>query len=265
MNKKVEQELSQSTLGKKSNPVPEYGNARLVSITRQTSKRNTPIFGQDIWTAYELLYLDPQGRPQSACCQITIDCHSPKLIESKSMKEYLNSFYNQKISSQDALITELVTQFSAYCETPVNVQLFPANHPWKTLDKHITCIDEYMPPPTSNPTLTTKKNQVSETIYTNTFRSLCPVTQQPDIASIVIEYSGHQLNYPNLLNYLHSFYNHQGFHESCIEDIFLTIQSLDKFNSLTVQGLFNRRGGIDINPIRSTQEKLPNFNRHPRQ
>ena len=92
---------------------------------------------------------------------------------------------------------------------------------------------------------------MEEVLRSNLLRTLCPVTGQPDHASIQIHYQGVQVNHQELFAYLMSLRLHRGFHEQCVELIYNDLKSRLKLDKLEVLACFTRRGGIDINPLRT--------------
>lgn len=222
-----------------------------------------PFFGEDLWNAYEISWLNPQGKPMVAVGEFRFSCASPNLIESKSLKLYLNSF-NQSIYSSIAQISQVLSNdLSAASGLPVSViltepkdfidSLYPAL-PGKLIDGlHVNCTD-YQP---SASLLKINLNQmVTEILTSDLLKSNCLVTGQPDWGSVQITYTGPQIDHESLLQYIVSFREHNEFHEQCVERIFMDIQHQCVPRSLTVYARYTRRGGLDINPYRSTERAL---------
>jgi len=217
-------------------------------------------YGYDIWTCYELSWLKNNGMPEAAILTLYIPSDSPFIIESKSLKLYLNSFNNKKISSVEYLHNLIKQDLEKCCGSNIdllinNIDEFAKGENAKfsgiNLDNlHVDC-NYYQ---VKKNILQTLNISCQEELYTHLFRSNCPVTNQPDYASIYIKYkSNRQINHSSLLQYLVSYRNHPGFHEQCIEHIFFDLSEILLPEFLLVNGRFLRRGGIDINPIRSNQ------------
>ena len=258
---------NESELGKKSDYETAYNPNRLYPISRAAKRQEIginpnllPFYGVDCWNHYEVSWLNDKGKPMVGIAEIIYDCRSPKLIESKSLKLYFNSFNNTKISSIDALESMVKRDLEKRIEADVMVRIV-------TLDKANTfniqalkgeSIDEldvecsvYLVEPAF---LEVLNEEISETLYSDLLKSNCLVTNQPDWGSVQITYTGKRINREGLLKYLVSFRNHNEFHEQCIERIFVDIMSQCKPTSLTVYGRYTRRGGLDINPYRSTEQ-----------
>lgn len=268
--------LLDSSLGKKSGYEAKYNPLLLFPIQRAPKRieididpTNLPFYGIDLWNHYEVSWLNPKGKPIVAIATIQYDCQSPKLIESKSLKLYFNSFNQTFFKTVDDVEQVIRQDLSQALETAVQVKLLPlstitmADLPkslhlsGENIDElDITCAD-YM---VRSDLLKTGKQRVEEILSSNLLKSNCLVTNQPDWGSIQICYSGLQIDKESLLQYLVSFRNHNEFHEQCIERIFIDILVNCKPTSLTVYGRYTRRGGIDINPIRSTDPNIKSPN-----
>jgi 7-cyano-7-deazaguanine reductase len=262
----------QSQLGKSSSYVDQYDAALLFPIARR-SKRDEigltgtlPFFGADLWTAYELSWLNPRGKPQLALARITVPAESTHIVESKSVKLYLNSFNNSVFADADAVQTRLREDLSAAVwqggavMSIVGVQLvLPQDfdkEPVHELDGlNLDRLDlecaHYQPAPEL---LTAQLNEapVTETLTSQLLKSNCLVTGQPDWGSVRISYTGPQIDQAGLLQYIVSFRNHNEFHEQCVERIFMDIWRACKPSKLEVYARYTRRGGVDINPWRTS-------------
>lgn len=108
-------------------------------------------------------------------------------------------------------------------------------------------------------------SECSESWITQLFRSVCPVTGQPDWGTVRVSYTGPCIDPAGLLGYLISYRQHAGFHENCVERIFVDISDRCRPTQLTVAARFTRRGGLDINPIRASQPEALDDIRDPRQ
>jgi len=211
-------------------------NFLLDRISRKESRKDLNKFeayGLDIWNAYEFSYL-LNGKPKIIVLEISIPSNSKYTIESKSMKLYLNSFFNKSYTSQGEVIKFLSKRISKECNSEVKII---SKSSFRTFDKN------------------NFTNQSGLLIYKG-FRSVCPVTSQPDWGNIYIYSSKDTLNKKEIFNFLFSLRSHGGFHEHCVEKIFLYIKETFSVDHLEICGRFLRRGGIDINPIRSSQKKL---------
>ena len=211
-------------------------NLTLDKISREESRKDYnkfESFGVDIWNAYEFSYL-LNDKPKLIVLEISIPSNSLYTVESKSMKLFLNSFYNKNFASSKEVLEILRKKISSKCKS--NVKIISKSS-FKSFDK------------------SDFTNKFGFIAYKG-FRSICPVTSQPDWGNIYLYSSTDSLNKRDIFNFLFSFRNHGGFHESCVEKIFLHIKESYSVNHLEVCGRFLRRGGIDINPIRSSQKKL---------
>lgn len=257
-------------LGKKSTYDAHYNPNRLVAIARKEkrdeinidSNAPLPFYGYDEWNHYEVSWLDQKGKPLVAFARIIYPCHSPNIIESKSMKLYFNSLNNTKFVDAQMVQYVLEKDLSQSVGSKVTVAITPLNNIKKEIipsNFSGKCIDEldiecsvYTVTPAFLKTETILVE--AEVLYSDLFKSNCLVTNQPDWASIQIKYSGTKINEESLLKYLISYRNHNEFHEQCVERIFMHLMHYCQPTKLTVSARFTRRGGIDINPIRSTDE-----------
>ncbi len=211
-------------------------NFSLDRISRKESRKDFNEFesyGLDIWNAYEFSYL-LNGKPKIVVLEISIPSNSKYTIESKSMKLFLNSFFNKNYEKQAEVIDILTKRISKKCNIGVKIV---SKSSFKTFDRN-------------------KYTNKSGLLVYKGFRSICPVTSQPDWGNIYIYSSSNALNKKEIYNFLFSLRNHGGFHENCVEKIFLYIKETFSIDHLEICGRFLRRGGIDINPIRSSQKKL---------
>ncbi|KTD21979.1 GTP cyclohydrolase [Legionella lansingensis] len=269
-----EKELHFSPLGQKTVYIETYNNSLLFPISRQpkrdaigVSSQALPFHGYDLWTAFELSWLNEKGKPVVAVADIIIPCDSPNLIESKSFKLYLNSFNNTHFSSAVAVQETLVHDLSKVAGEDVKVSIYhPESFESCTIghmegicldDLDISC-NEYRVNSSMLKTSTEIVENVS--LYSHLLKSNCPVTGQPDWGSIAITYSGPRVDNEALLQYLVSFRNHNEFHEQCVERIFIDLMTYCHPDKLTVYARYTRRGGLDINPIRSNQAIKPPSN-----
>ena len=280
-----------SQLGKSSAYVDQYDATLLFPIPRAGKRAEigiadaVPFFGADMWTAFELSWLNLRGKPQVALVHFTVPCESLNIIESKSFKLYLNSFNNSRFADADAVkvrlradITEAVWRNTAgepvVAPTTIGVTVVGADQfdrePVHELDGlnldrlDIECT-QYTPAPELL-TVTPGEQPVSEVFVSNLLKSNCLVTGQPDWGSVQISYSGDQIEQGGLLQYIVSYRNHNEFHEQCVERIFMDIWTRCKPTKLTVYARYTRRGGLDINPFRTSHpQALPRNVRTARQ
>lgn len=262
---------NQSELGQKSGYDSHYNPDRLYPIPRAPKRREINLdpdtltfYGFDCWNHYEVSWLNSRGKPIVATAVIIYDCHSPCIIESKSLKLYFNSFNNSQFPDTETVAQIITKDLSQCIGAKVTVTLTPLSELHKqSIDTSFSgvCLDaldiecsDYLVKPDF---LTTSEKTVDEVLYSDLLKSNCLVTNQPDWGSVQIAYRGKQINHEGLLKYLISFRNHNEFHEQCIERIFNDIMILCKPESLTVYGRYTRRGGLDINPYRSTEPSSP--------
>ena len=262
----------QSQLGKSSAYVDQYDASLLFPLPRLTKREeigaaiNPPFFGADLWTSFEVSWLNLRGKPQVALAHFTIPCETPNLIESKSFKLYLNSFNNTRFADASEVLARLRTDLSeatwrgSEAQGSVGVRLLEAQQfdaqqvhelDGLLLDRLDVECTQYTPAPEL---LRANHDEapVSETLVSNLLKSNCLVTGQPDWGSVQIQYSGAQIEQEGLLQYLVSFRNHNEFHEQCVERIFMDIWTRCKPIKLAVYARYTRRGGLDINPFRTS-------------
>ena len=276
----------QSQLGKPSAYVDHYDASLLFPMSRAPKRHELglrdelPFFGADLWTAFELSWLTPRGKPQVAIAQVTVPCETPNIVESKSFKLYLNSFSNTAFASPDEVRDRIRSDVSeavwrdASGQSSVGVTILMPDQfdsqlvrelDGLSLDRlDIECTD-YQPRPELLTAVSDQK-PVQETLTSNLLKSNCLVTGQPDWGSVQIRYAGPQIDQGGLLRYLVSFRNHNEFHEQCVERIFMDIWQRCKPVKLTVYARYTRRGGLDINPLRTSHpQPLPASVRTARQ
>ena len=228
-------------LGQQSTPkLDSYSPDFLDSIPRHNQHLNK-FFGLDYWNAYEFSYLNSKNLPVIETLEIKIPMHSAFTVESKSLKLYLASFYNKKFNNSTRAYKLIEGDLSKLLNSQVSVRK----------------LNRFDDAPSS--TLVSRfKNKVpkNKVIHFQGFRSICPVTSQPDWGNIYIHSMSNPMDSKKLIKFLKSYRNKGDFHEACIESIFISLRDDFKIDDLTVYGKFLRRGGIDINPIRSTSKKL---------
>ncbi|WP_295005827.1 NADPH-dependent 7-cyano-7-deazaguanine reductase QueF [uncultured Dechloromonas sp.] len=255
-----------SPLGKATEYQSRYAPELLFPIPRQLKRSEIgiddsalPFVGEDLWNAYELSWLNARGKPVVAVGTFRVPADSPNLIESKSFKLYLNSFNQSSFESAESVAQTMTRDLSAAAGRPIAVALQPlASAPTAAIgipagialdDLDIAC-DRYQPAPEL---LTTQAGAIlEETLYSHLLKSNCLVTGQPDWAMVVIRYRGRPIERAGLLRYIVSFRNHNEFHEQCVERIFTDLLARCRPEALAVHARYTRRGGLDINPFRST-------------
>lgn len=261
--------MNHNPLGRQTDYVSVYAPHLLFPISRVESREllgiddTLPFYGVDIWTGYELSWLDLLGKPVVAVGEFFIPCNSEFIVESKSFKLYLNSLNQTRFENADEVEALIAKDLSATTNAEVQVKLVPLTASLRTkthlsgiievcgelLDELEVSINTYHPAPEL---LTTEAGIVEECLVSHLLKTNCPVTGQPDWASIVIRYKGKKIQRENLLRYIVSFREHQDFHEHCVERIFSDIARICKPDALTVYARYTRRGGLDINPFRSS-------------
>ncbi len=276
----------QSQLGKASAYVDQYDPSLLFPIPRAGKRAEigitgaAPFFGADMWTAFELSWLNARGKPQVALVHFTIPCETPHIVESKSFKLYLNSFNNTRFADAAEVLERLRADISeavwrgGVVQSSIGVRLIDAalfdrepvhEMDGLSLDRLDVECTQYQPAPELLTTVP-EEGVVSEVLVSNLLKSNCLVTGQPDWGSVQISYSGLPIRQEGLLQYLVSFRNHHEFHEQCVERIFMDIWTRCKPTKLAVYARYTRRGGLDINPFRTSYpQALPANTRNARQ
>jgi 7-cyano-7-deazaguanine reductase len=275
-----------SLLGKATVYADHYDASLLFPIPRAPQREKLgltgrlPFLGADLWTAFELSWLNTHGKPQVALAHITVPCESVNIIESKSFKLYLGSFNNTRFADAAEVQARLRTDLTeaawrgAVMQSSVGVKLINADvfdrEPLFELDGlsldrlDLEC-SVYTPAPELL-TSVTDEAPVSEVLTSHLLRSNCPVTGQPDWGSVQISYFGPQIDQAGLLRYIVSFRQHNGFHEDCVERMFMDISQRCQPHKLSVYARYTRRGGLDINPFRTSYpQALPGNVRTARQ
>lgn len=258
------------SLGKSQDYIAHYAPELLQPVPRSLNREDLalgaslPFSGVDIWTLYELSWLNLKGKPQVALGEVAVPASSKNLIESKSFKLYLNSLNQTQFADIDAVRTILQQDLSACADGQVQVSLYPladaphqiARFPGTCIDDLDITIDSYQ----FDPELlrgATSDQRVEEVLHSHLLKSNCLVTSQPDWGSLVVHYRGPQIKPEAFLRYLISFRQHNEFHEQCVERIFVDLMHYCQPEQLTVYARYTRRGGLDINPFRSNWEPAP--------
>jgi 7-cyano-7-deazaguanine reductase len=258
--------LHDAPLGKKTKYIQTYTPDLLFPIPRSLARDKIglqgnllPFDGVDIWNGFELSWLNAKGKPVIALAEFIFPCSSAFIVESKSFKLYLNSFNQSVFATPESVQKTLIADLEKSVQAPVKVKLilFPMK-----MNIHSefegTCLDaldiETQIYQVTPELLTTSIPYVEETVYSHLLKSDCPATGQPDWGSVLIRYSGRQIEHAQLLKYIISYRNHAGFAEHCVEQIFHDILHYCQPNKLTVYARYTKRGGLDINPFRSNFE-----------
>ena len=267
-------ELAGLTLGKTTEYKDQYDPSLLQPVPRSPNRDDLalgdslPFTGYDIWTLYELSWLNGKGLPQVAIGEVRLPANSPNLIESKSFKLYLNSFNQTRFDNWQQVADQLQKDLSQCAGADVDVTIQPLSD--FTNEEVVafsgTCIDEQdieISDYAFNPDHlegAADGEIVTEELNSNLLKSNCLITSQPDWGSVRISYTGKQINREKLLRYIVSFRNHNEFHEQCVERIFTDIMKYCQPELLTVYARYTRRGGLDINPYRTNMGKTPSNN-----
>ncbi|MDE3272375.1 NADPH-dependent 7-cyano-7-deazaguanine reductase QueF [Pseudoalteromonas sp. G4] len=267
-------ELKGALLGQQTEYKDSYDASLLFPIARKLNRDDLnidesalPFKGEDTWTGYELSWLNQKGKPVVAVAEFIFPATSSHIIESKSFKLYLNSFNQTKFDSMAQVAQILTDDLSKAANCNVVVKLFNADEfdclmptPFSgvclddldievteyDLNSHLLQADE-------------SAEVVTETLYSHLLKSNCLITSQPDWASVVIRYTGKKINHESLLKYLISFRNHNEFHEQCVERLYCDLQNAFAMSKLEVYARYTRRGGLDINPYRSSDYATTQF------
>jgi len=257
-------------LGRETDYPQKYAPELLVSIARADARAGLglgdtlPFTGVDIWNAWELTWLSPNGLPRVATAEVHVPADSTCIVESKSFKLYLGSFAMSKFDDETAVAESIARDLAPCVDAPVKVSVLPvsgtearrvARLAGTCLDEQdVSCSDWHV---NSEHLRSDESVQVGEDLHTHLLRSLCPVTAQPDIGSLQISYRGPRIDREGLLRYVVSFREHNDFHEACIERMFVDLMNRCACEELTVHARYQRRGGIDINPLRTNTGEKP--------
>jgi len=256
--------LKDLTLGQKTNYSSDYSPELLQAVPRSLNRQELnivdeqPFKGSDTWNAYELSWLNSKGKPLVGLARFVFDAKSPNIVESKSFKLYLNSFNQTRFDSIEIVTNRMIDDLSKVSGHAVKVELFSAVEselftvnelPGQCIDMLDISVDHFE----LNPSVLAVEpaaQVVEETLHSHLLKSNCLITNQPDWASIIVHYKGVKIDQETLLKYLISFRMHNEFHEQCVERIFMDISKACQTEALSVQALYTRRGGLDINPYR---------------
>jgi 7-cyano-7-deazaguanine reductase len=267
-----------SPLGKSSAYPDRYDASLLFPIPRAAQRAALgiggalPFHGVDVWTAYELSWLDAKGKPEIAIGEFRVPATTPNIVESKSLKLYLGGYSQERFASADDVRARIERDLSAAASGAVSVALVAPQHftplamqelDGESIDGLPIAIEHYGPPDAG--LLRAGDGDVEEALVSNLLKSNCPVTGQPDWASVQIRYAGPCIDREGLLRYIVSFRNHSDFHEHCVERMHVDLMRRCAPRRLAVYARYTRRGGLDINPWRSTEPGDPPNARTQRQ
>lgn len=231
-------------------PIPRHVGRAALGLANGTA---LPFVGHDRWQAYELSWLDAHGKPQVATATFCVPADSPCLIESKSLKLYLNSLNFERFDDAATVGERIAADLSTAAGAAVTLAFgLPAQEAATTgdcIDGQAITVDRFGPP---DPALLVATGEiVKETLHSGLLKSNCPVTGQPDWADLNLHYRGPRIDRAGLLRYLVGFRNHADFHEQCVERIFIDVLARCAPSALAVEARYTRRGGLDINPWRA--------------
>jgi len=277
----------QNPLGKPTQYAEAYSPSLLYTIKRAEKRDELGgvehFYGEDIWNAYELSWLGKTGVPKIAIAEIRVPASSPSIVESKSLKLYLNSFNQTRFDSLESVLQTIKKDLSGAVGASIQVHLYcPESFDYfatktmsgENIDEQSIEIEDFNYNPKLLERAVTRREKadskqessqydevpVSETLVSHLLKSNCLITSQPDWASIQISYKGEQIDHEKLLRYLVSFRSHNEFHEQCVERIYSDLMQYCQPLELTVYARYTRRGGIDINPWRSNvAERMENI------
>lgn len=266
-----------SPLGQETPYTNQYDPQLLYPLPRSTSRSSLnwtaselPFQGVDIWNAYEVSWLNSKGKPLVRLAEFRFSAASSHIIESKSFKLYLNSYNLTRFESEQQVLKQMQEDLSKASGSPVEVAFYAVDAGFQPLALQGQCLDDldieishYTPTP--DLLQLACEEVVEETLVSHLLKSNCPVTGQPDWASIQIHYSGPQIDHKSLLAYLISYREKGDFHEHCVEEIFTDLLRHCQPKQLSVYARYLRRGGLDINPWRSTSAARPQNQRLLRQ
>jgi 7-cyano-7-deazaguanine reductase len=259
--------MSNIPLGKPTDYPQEYAPDVLCAVARSAARKalrlggELPFQGEDIWNAWELTWLAESGKPIVATAVIKVPADSANIVESKSLKLYLNSFAMSRYAAKGEIAGIISRDLTELTESNVEVDVKPATESriYHIVDLPGDCIDNLDVQiegdgVDANLLQTDDGDSIEEALHSHLLRSNCPVTNQPDMGSVLIRYSGPGIDRKSLLRYIVSYRQHNDFHEACVERMFVDIKDRCAPGKLTVYARYNRRGGLDINPFRSDFE-----------
>ncbi len=270
-------------LGQNSSYPDQYDPSLLFPIPRSENRlklniqpnQAPPFIGVDLWNAFELSWLNQRGKPQIALAEFQIPADSPNMIESKSFKLYLNSLNNARFEDANEVKEKITTDLSMVAGSKILTHIISTEFAAKKgiqemdgvlLDRLDIEIDPYLAADPALLEVNASFGPVEQCLVSHLLKSNCPVTGQPDWASVQIRYQGRPILEEGLLRYLIGFRQLGEFHEHCVETIFCDIKRQCKPEKLSVYARYTRRGGLDINPFRTDHNApWPDNTRHARQ
>jgi 7-cyano-7-deazaguanine reductase len=253
-------------------PIPRSENRLKLDIK---ANQALPFVGVDIWNAFELSWLNKKGKPQIALAEFQVPADTPNMVESKSFKLYLNSFNSARFEDEAAVRERLIADLSAVAGGKIATRINPTEAVAKKGMQEMSGVlmdrldIEIDPSLSADPALLEVNESfgpIEQCLVSHLLKSNCPVTGQPDWASVQIRYQGRPILEEGLLRYLIGFRQLGEFHEHCVETIFTDIKRQCKPEKLSVYARYTRRGGLDINPFRTDHNApWPENTRHARQ
>lgn len=254
-------------LGRRVSHPARYDPAVLRTIERRTGRAAIgvdaalPFVGEDVWTGYELSWLGAGGLPRIGVATVRVPCESPRIVESKSLKLYFGGFAQTAFKDAATVAAAIRRDVAEAVGAPVAVDVSAPDALLRVGDFRGDCLDglglQIARYEVCADLLTAAPGKGAYAMHTHLFRSLCPVTGQPDLGSIRLAWRGRALARPGVLAYLVSYRQSVGFHEQVVERIFVDVHRAAAATELVVEGRFLRRGGIDINPLRATAPQRP--------
>jgi len=279
----IKNNMATLSLGQSTHYPDQYDPSLLFPIARSENRakigikqdQSLPFVGVDIWNAFELSWLNKKGKPQIALAEFQIPADSPNMIESKSFKLYLNSLNSARFEDENAVRDRLIADLSAVAGAKITTRIHSSDSLSKKgiqemsgilMDRLDIEVDPNMPADPNLLSVNESFGPIEQCLVSHLLKSNCPVTGQPDWASVQIRYQGRPILEEGLLRYLIGFRNLGEFHEHCVETIFTDIKRQCKPEKLSVYARYTRRGGLDINPFRTDYNApWPENIRHARQ
>lgn len=246
--------MSDNPLGRTVAAPSTHDSSVLYAMPRHIPGK--PMHGMDLWRCYELSWLDPGKKPSAAVLEIAYPRESRNIVESKSLKLYLSGISNTSFSGPEEVRRIITRDLQKILHTPwMAVEIHEKENPGWNDKLPGACIDGIETViPNGKPDATAievRDDTASESLHSHILRTYCPITHQPDWSSVLIEYQGKRIDRASLLRYLCSYRGQEGFSEDICERIYLDLLERCSPKRLEVSCFYTRRGGIDINPVRS--------------
>ncbi len=235
---------------------PTHYSPEILEPIQRVDTQPNAMHGYDCWHLYELSWLNTSGVPQHFIGVLFVDVNTPSTIESKSLKLYLNSLNFHHFYTQEEAKSVICSDIEKSIGAPVTLQLIsPMEIITITREPHGILLEQAPTEPLAMPGVWVNSDApwVTETFVSHRLRSLCPVTAQPDWGTLVVSYTGPKINGDALLDLVDSFRQKQDFHERCVEQCFASIHSHAHPDDLSITAYYQRRGGIDITPVRTSK------------